>query len=332
MENNYSKGIINATNKPNNNGGIIMNKNMTMEEFSSAIKETVNNILGKDYEVKVQQVLKNNNTHLTGLVIKAPENPIAPTVYLEQFLEEYTQGHFDIAAISDQIINIYDHSIVRVNFDVESVADLSACKEKICYKLVNAKKNKELLEEVPHVLMNDLAIIFFIYFGEETSFGTASITIKNQMLSSWNITTYELLEIAKHNTKRLFPANIRPMSNVLFGIMNKTFGDDELNNAGTMSKGLDTIYVCSNASDLWGAGVILYDGILADMAGKLESDYIYVLPSSVHETILIPSNGMDTLFLKTMVSEVNSTAVAPEEVLSDNVYVFNAETETIDLA
>ncbi len=156
--NNYSEGINNVTNNTNNYGGIIM----TMDVFATAIKKTVEGILGNGHEVKVQEVIKNNNTHLTGLMVKTANDPVAPTIYLEQFLEEYREGQTDIEGVSRQIVSIYERSIGKVSFDVSSVTDFSDSKEKICYKLINAERNEQLLSDVPHVLINDLAMIFFI--------------------------------------------------------------------------------------------------------------------------------------------------------------------------
>lgn len=327
MENNK---VTNDT--TNNNGGINMNNKMTMDVFATEVKKTVEAMLGDGYDVKIQRVLKNNNMTLTGIVIKRTDNPVAPTIYLEQFLEDYNTGRSDIEAISKQIVSISEHSVGKVTFDVSSVTDFSACKEMICYKLVNAKRNAKLLSDVPHVLLHDLAIIFYIFLGNEEA-GSASITIKNRMIELWNTTTEELYDIAKTNTQRLFPANIRPMSSVLFGIMNGSLGNEnEFYDMEVTEKGLDTIYVCSNASNLWGAGAILYDGVLREIVNGSDSNDIVILPSSVHETLLIPNNLMDVTFLKQMVHEVNTTAVAPEEVLSDSVYIYHADTYEIELA
>ena len=52
----------------------------------------------------------------------------------------------------------------------------------------------------------------------------------------------------------------------------------------------------------------------------------YVLPSSVHETLIIPKDaGMELRDLEQMVQEVNQTQVAPQERLSDHVYEYDAK-------
>ena len=330
--NRNSKNAV-TDNKTNNNGGIIMNNTMTMDVFASKIKEAVNGILGNGYEVKVQDVTKNNDTHLTGLMIKVAEDPVAPTIYLEQYLEDYRTGNSDIESISKQIVSVYERSAGKVTFDVSSVTDYSACKDRICFKLINAIKNEQLLSEAPHVIFQDLAIIFFIYLGKESALGSASITIKNHLMDLWNISTETLFDIAKTNTQRMFSARVRPMSSVVFGLMNmeadaeKNFYDME-----SGATGLNSIYVCGNENEFWGAGAILYDGLLKGIAEDSGADHLYIIPSSIHESLLIPFDVMEVSALKNMVKEVNSTVVAPEEILSNNVYIYHADTDSIEIA
>ena len=52
-----------------------------------------------------------------------------------------------------------------------------------------------------------------------------------------------------------------------------------------------------------------------------------------HETLLIPvADNMELDYLTSMVREVNASEVAPEEQLSDNVYIYRRATDSIELA
>ena len=85
------------------------------------------------------------------------------------------------------------------------------------------------------------------------------------------------------------------------------------------------MYVLSNKARVQGAACILYPGILKDFAAAIRSDF-YILPSSIHEVILLPAQGEeDREALKQMVREVNASQVEREEVLSDSVYYFDRE-------
>ena len=59
----------------------------------------------------------------------------------------------------------------------------------------------------------------------------------------------------------------------------------------------------------------------------------YVLPSSIHETIIVPKNAsMNATELKNMVMEINGKEVSPDEVLTDSVYEYDARSKTLTIA
>ena len=83
------------------------------------------------------------------------------------------------------------------------------------------------------------------------------------------------------------------------------------------------MYVLSNNQRNYGAVSILYEGLLKDIGERLQEDY-YVLPSSVHEVIIVPeSNSPGQEELEHMIVEINETQVEPEEVLSDRAYYYS---------
>lgn len=86
----------------------------------------------------------------------------------------------------------------------------------------------------------------------------------------------------------------------------------------------DTMFVLTNDTKVNGAAAILNDDTRQEIADKV-GDF-YVLPSSVHETLIIPKDaGMELRDLEQMVQEVNQTQVALQERLSDHVYEYDAK-------
>ena len=65
------------------------------------------------------------------------------------------------------------------------------------------------------------------------------------------------------------------------------------------------------------------------VAELLGTNY-YVLPSSIHQLLILPDNGsMQLSELEAMVREVNATQVAPEDRLSDKVQYYDRETKLL---
>lgn len=305
----------------------------TMEAFAGTVKTAMEAHYGDEYRVTVQDVHKNNNLVLTGITILKKDCNIAPTIYLNQALEQYQEGR-TMESICREIIRVYEEHKVQTDFDVSCVTDFSKVQNRICYKVINAEKNKVLLADTPHVLLEDLAVIFYILVSNDAE-GTGTITIKNNMLEYWDVNTDTLYELALANTQRLFRGTVQSMANVMIDILSKEMDEEVAGEFFDMMVDADDVvpmYVCSNIMKLNGAGVILYNGLLQEFADRVGSD-VFILPSSIHETLLIPVNAdMDVEYLRDMVKTVNRTEVAPDEVLSDNVYYYNRLTDRVELA
>ena len=73
-----------------------------------------------------------------------------------------------------------------------------------------------------------------------------------------------------------------------------------------------------------GAATILYEGVLEMIADFLDDNF-YVLPSSIHEVIIVSETEAPwgSSGLSEMVREINHTQVDEEDILSDIVYYYD---------
>lgn len=333
MNNNFNNGATNNNNN-SNNGGFIMAQGTltTMEAFAGTVKTAMEAHYGDEYRITIQSVNKNNGLVLTGITILRKDCNIAPTIYLNQAFEQYQEGR-TLESICREFIRVYEEHKVETDFDVSCVTDFSKIQNRICYKLINAEKNEVLLTDAPHILLEDLAVIFYILVSSDAE-GTGTVTIRNNMLELWNVNADTLYELALVNTQRLFRGTVQSMANVMMDILSKQMDEESAMEFFDMMVGEDDVipmYVCTNTMKLNGAGVILYNGLLQEFADRVGSD-VFILPSSIHETLLIPANAdMDAEYLRDMVRTVNRTEVAPDEILSDSVYRYNRLTDRVEL-
>ncbi|MDD3141789.1 MAG: DUF5688 family protein [Lachnospiraceae bacterium] len=191
-------------------------------------------------------------------------------------------------------------------------------KDKIVCKVVNRDANEHMLENFPHKDLEDLAVIYQIALGGDGD-GIATINISDQLLDGYGINKDELHDIAVQNTAELRPASFRSMQEVIMEMM----GASELEDMD-MSGGMP-MYVLTNEDKMHGAAAMLYPDLMDEIAEKVGGDF-FVLPSSIHELLIIPKDsGAERGELENMVQEVNATQVAPDEVLSDQVYEYDAK-------
>lgn len=212
------------------------------------------------------------------------------------------------------------------NFDVSSITDFATVKGKICFKLVNAGRNAAMLREVPHRLWQDLAVVYYVVVSKESAGGVSSLAVKNDIMGLWGVDEPALYELARQNMPALFGAEITPISDVIDAMLREMKECGQIAALPDMEEpeNLPPLYVATNECKCHGAAVLLYDGVLERFAERCGSDF-YILPSSVHETLFLPVlPGKDGYMLSELVRGINTEKVAPEEVLSDNVYIYCA--------
>lgn len=190
-------------------------------------------------------------------------------------------------------------------------------KESIRYQLINYERNRELLQLVPHIRYLDLVIVFYGIIDEEenTSYGLLTW----QGMYAMGLTEEETERLASENTPRDMPCVLDSLEKIVERILGK---------ADLEPTGLP-MYVLTNKQCIFGAACILYPNLLQRISGILGSD-LYILPSSIHECILIPENaGADRKELEEIVREINRTQVPEAEILSDHVYIYRAKGDFI---
>ncbi len=298
---------------------------MEMNHFAEKIREAVGKELEEGYEVKIRQVQKNNGICRTGLIVLAKDGNVTPGIYLEDFHAAYEAGA-PFKRIVRQITEAYHRNKCNKNIDLEFFRDFGRVQDRICYRLVGRKGNEVLLKEIPHMEFLDLAICFYYAYYSD-ALGEGSILIHNSYMEMWHTCTEELFRLAQVNTPRLFPWRCGSQWEVLAENARVIQGEEGAE-AGLQEAFPDEIpmKVLTNSKRSSGAVCILYPGVLEEVAAERMGGDFYIIPSSVHEVILLPDDGrLLEENLKEMIFEVNRTKVDPEEVLSDNLYYYDAE-------
>lgn len=303
---------------------------MTYESFKQELIQMLSVHLSADTSFQVQQILKNNGLRLDGLSISTPEVNISPTIYLNYYYEQYQSGT-SLDSIADKILACYHRYRMEESIDLSFFENFKTVRERIIYKLVNLKQNEALLAEIPFVPYLDLAIVFCYHLdhpatdAKDEAITNASILIRNSHLDYWHITLTELLTAARHNTPHLLQPTFCPLTQMLAQMQLPDMEDMDL------AEQLPDypLYLLTNRRQFLGAATILYHDLLKKCADELQSDLL-ILPSSIHEVLLLPYDGNQSLEeCSRIVCQVNEDSVSPEEILSDHVYLFDRRTNQI---
>lgn len=271
----------------------------------------------------VNTVNKTNNVTLTGLTIREGEASICPTIYMDSYLREYEKGK-EIEDIADDIWESYE-SCKNTSFELPDFSNYQSVAGRIRVKVLSTERNSEYLTGKVNMSFGDLSACFYIEVGEGT------ITITEEMAETWGRTAEDLLTVAMENAHEQSIYEIMDMRAVLSDMMH--ISPEEFDEQMPGSENVESMmYVVSNKTRVSGSGAILDLDLWKEFAK--EHGNLYILPSSIHELIAVPDNGADDAVenLTAMVREVNSTQVAPEEVLSENVYYYDKEKNEISFA
>ncbi|SEL15582.1 hypothetical protein SAMN04487770_106136 [Butyrivibrio sp. ob235] len=304
-----------------------MNYEEFKENLANDVKEQMEARSGSEVTVETRTVEKMNETY-DALTVKPEDSIIGVNLNITKLYEEYEDGK-DFENIVKDAAEVADNALSnRPDFNLEAFKDYDSMKDKLAVEVVSAERNKDLLETVPHKDIEDMAVVYRFVLGD-TQAGTGSILVTNQLLDNYGITAEQLHEDALKNAPEIRPLVIEGMGEVLA----KQMGVDDLEMLGlNIPPEQEQMFVASVEGNVHGAGVLAYQNFMDQAADRVGGSF-FILPSSIHEVLIIPDNGkFDTTSLENMVREVNATTVDPTDQLTDSVYHYDAEAKIFELA
>lgn len=253
------------------------------------IIEMLNNkgIAAEITEVNKNGIIKRGITLGTGKV--------RPTVYIDSIPGSDED-------ICEKVIEIYN-SNVDVTFDTESITSPEYVREHVVPFLCSS--------DIPDLVGTkclDLNVYYRIIVNED-----ASYRVREEQLKTWEMTVDELHECALRNTKGTYGAT--NMFEMLMGLDPDLITDD--------FSSLEDVpmFVVTNESKRFGATALLHTELFKAIFNDLHEN-LYIIPSSIHELIVVPMSRMPIEEVNEMINAVNTTEVDPEEVLTNHVYIY----------
>ncbi|MCI6730732.1 MAG: DUF5688 family protein [Lachnospiraceae bacterium] len=311
---------------------------MNFDEFKQAIADQIKDYLPEKYQdmdVVLQQVAKNNDTMLDAVMITGQDSNVSPAIYVNGMYEDYQNG-CEMDSILKQIADIRVSNDVPPEFDLSRIMDYDQAKDHIVARLVNLDDNRLRLENAPYTRVEDLAVTYHIDLKVQDD-STMSVQVMNPILESFGITREELHEVAMVNTREQTPPVFKSLMETMRDLIMPevmsamNVGEKEANVIidGLLPSDDANLWVLTNSEKIHGAVAMLDTKMMDEICEQMGGD-IMILPSSIHESIIVPkSAGMSLEDLESMVQEINATDVRPEDRLSDHVYAYDSQEKVI---
>ena len=271
-----------------------MNYEVFKEEFMKKFKEYLTAVY-ETWQIEIREVPKVNGFR-EGVMLHPQEGCVgSPTIYMDELYAYYTKiKDFDKACCQAAAIFVTGIAFTS-KLQPKDIMELP--EENIVFSLISVEGNERLLEQVPHRVTMDLAVVYRVLLDAPDG-GVHSTMIHEDMAEEMDLTEEDLYELAMENTMRILPLEVKLTD--------------------------DVFALVTNEKHILGAGAMMYPKVLAGLAEEMDSD-LFILPSSIHEVFVIPDMGQDVEQLNQIVEEANGCIVEKSEILSNHVYYYHKE-------
>jgi hypothetical protein len=220
--------------------------------------------------------------------------------------EDYKDG--------DDIDNIVRKVDEIINKPSPYNIDFDKIEPNFMVRLINLEKNVKRLKESGALYKEflDLAIELRLIVSQDEG-GYATCQVNKQLLEQMGIAFEDAYQIAVDKVNKEVKFNT--MIEVMLGLKDKDF-EESIELARELEDEYP-MYILSNKTKINGAISMIVKDRLDVICDALNVDDIYILPSSVHEVIIIPkTDSLDADVLQGIIENANETAVEDEDYLS----------------
>ncbi len=296
--------------------------------FAKGVAKQIKDYLPPEYQEMdygVTERLKNNDTCRVGVSISSPDEETERTIYVEPFYDAIKDGE-PLEEVMEKIagqIKVGDE--ISRQIQKMYIKDFQQARSCLSVALVNTKANRRTLSHMPHKEIEDLSMICQISSSVAEGVGTLSVT--EDIQKTWKVSKETLFDTALANVRESDSYVMHDISDIVnesvMGIFPAENLLNDLEDVPLVSK--ESLYVLTNANRNRGASAILCPKVM-DKVSRMFPEGFYLLPSSIHEVLVLPkdaTHAYDAAILGSLVREVNETQVDREEVLSDRIYEYD---------
>lgn len=283
------------------------------EEFVSMCRAAICDAGPIDMKIEERMVNKAQRGELNGILFRKEGLLCAPTFYVEDFYKAYKDGT-PIADLSHGAVEAAQRSMDLADSLSRNTFGIFGDTGRTRVRMLSKGRNRKYLKDIPcRELGCGFVYIAEIYHGEYRA------VITEDVLKDFGLAADEFFDIAVRNSAEKYPAVLHDLGESVI------YGHEDCENLferpeGALPAGAGPGFVLSNSELFWGAGALFYPGVIDRLHEMLGGDF-YVLPSSVHELIIVRTEDQDPQQLADMVRSANRSVVEDNEVLADDLFI-----------
>lgn len=259
------------------------------------------------------------------LMVSVGDSKMSMAFRLNEIYKDVENGE-DIDHAVFKMVNTIESSITVIKTKEDEVKDFVSnyenVKDHTYLRMIPG--NSPVLKDTPHKMIEDMALVVNIHLDSLTDDnGRSCVVISKPLMEMYGIDEKQLFADAEKNSIENEPIVFRPLVDMIKGLIE----NEEIPDPADM--GIVT-YIATNASGFQGAAVAGYPDF-AEKAAEALGGSFYMLPSSVHEFILIKDDGTPKAKdLNAMIRNVNETVLEPRDILSAQCYHYDAKAKVLE--
>lgn len=281
--------------------------------------ELIKHLQEEGYWAVISKAEKINYQNQDTIIVKETAKDVVGISYpLSELYASYCMNYnmdLCISRLTKALINMNEESI---HYFMDRISP-----EYLTLHVCDIDTNRELLSKSACFEVTP-TIAAVAYIDIPTGNGNASIRISDNMLSQLGMTKKEALDRSISNLENS-QFHVKHIGEVVKEMLGKKVPFIDRNEM--------PLYVVTNSLKMQGANILATKKALNEAVLRSVGEDCYILPSSIHEVILVPkSSGMDVASLKNMVESVNEAELNTREKLSDNVFEYSLSDMKLSLA
>ena len=297
-----------------------------------AFKNTIMDLVSKEVEDRGLEDISLKLTTVESpdgmtdrLMVSVDDSKMSMAFRLKEIYQSVEDGE-DIDHAVYKMVNTIEDNISFVKEkeqDVKSfISDYEKVKDNTYLRLIPG--DSPILKSTPHRMIEDMALVVNVHldsFSDEH--GKSCVVVTKPLMEMYGIDEAQLFADAEKNSLANEPIVFKPLLDMVKDLISK----DEIPNPEDV--GIVT-YIATNTSGFQGAAVAGYPDFCEKAAEAIGGSF-YMLPSSVHEFILIKDDGTPKAKdLNRMIKNVNETVLEPRDVLSAQCYHYDAKAKLLE--
>lgn len=272
--------------------------------------DIVKELQTRGYDAELHEVIK-NGVSMKGIVIRS-NDPMTPILYTDDLIEMAEDCGQGVEEVADVLIKKYEQQ-KDIEIDVNQLMSRETILSHIYIGI--QKESNEKIEKKPREFEG---LETYLYVEHSTKGRNYSLKLSQQIMEAINLRSDEAWQHAERNTFADGETQIQNVASMLSGM---GYISDEAAEA-ELESDFPQLYVVTNRAKYRGASAILDKTVLKEFGKKHNIKKLVVLPSSIHEMLIMPYNdSINMNDLSFMVADVNANQVEPEERLTDRAYL-----------